>query len=115
MLKLIALEDPLALQKHVEAWQCLARNATEPNPFYKPWLLLPAIEPSSATSSPVRAHLRRHSRQSLSALRVLSADALLPLPGASRSLPTDMETSTLLPVYTSVAAPLRQTMPRPIP
>ena len=44
MLELIAVESPLVLRKHVEAWECLARNAMEPNPFYEPWLLLPAIE-----------------------------------------------------------------------
>jgi hypothetical protein len=32
------------LQKHVGAWQSLAKHAIEPNVFYESWMLLPAIE-----------------------------------------------------------------------
>jgi hypothetical protein len=32
------------LAGHVEAWEDLARSAIEPNAFYEPWMLLPAIE-----------------------------------------------------------------------
>jgi len=31
------------LEPHVAAWQRLAEVAAEPNPFYEPWMLLPAI------------------------------------------------------------------------
>ena len=33
--------DPAAL---AGAWQDLADHAVEPNPFYEPWMFLPALE-----------------------------------------------------------------------
>ena len=41
MLKVRAVGDPAAL---ASAWQELADHAVEPNPFYEPWMLLPALE-----------------------------------------------------------------------
>jgi CelD/BcsL family acetyltransferase involved in cellulose biosynthesis len=38
------LDDPAPLGRHVEAWEDLAASAVEPNVFYEPWMLLPAIE-----------------------------------------------------------------------
>ena len=35
--------DIQTLEKHVEAWQDLASNSIEPNVFYEPWMLIPAI------------------------------------------------------------------------
>lgn len=36
--------DSAALQPHVGAWEALAARALEPNVFYEPWMLLPAID-----------------------------------------------------------------------
>ena len=41
MLKVRVVGDPAAL---AGAWQELADDAVEPNPFYEPWMLLPALE-----------------------------------------------------------------------
>src|SRR5688572_14809195 len=37
------VESPEQLLAHVPAWTTLAANALEPNPFYEPWMLMPAI------------------------------------------------------------------------
>src|SRR5688572_6639776 len=44
MLTVRVIEDPAALAAHVAAWEDLAQHAAEPNPFYEPWMLLPALE-----------------------------------------------------------------------
>jgi Acetyltransferase (GNAT) domain len=44
MLKLTVVPSALCLQDHIHAWESLAVNAMEPNPFYEPWFLLPAID-----------------------------------------------------------------------
>ncbi len=44
MLSVRLLEDAAALAAHVSAWEDLAAHAVEPNPFYEPWMLLPALE-----------------------------------------------------------------------
>jgi CelD/BcsL family acetyltransferase involved in cellulose biosynthesis len=36
--------DADALRELVPEWEALAADAAEPNPFYEPWLLLPALE-----------------------------------------------------------------------
>jgi hypothetical protein len=36
--------DLAALREIVPQWEALAAEAAEPNPFYEPWLLLPALE-----------------------------------------------------------------------
>ena len=41
MLKVRVVGDPAAL---ASAWQDLADHAVEPNPFYEPWMFLPALE-----------------------------------------------------------------------
>jgi CelD/BcsL family acetyltransferase involved in cellulose biosynthesis len=38
------LRDAQALRGLVPHWEALAAEAAEPNPFYEPWLLLPALE-----------------------------------------------------------------------
>ena len=38
------LKDADALRGLVPEWQALADEAAEPNPFYEPWMLLPALE-----------------------------------------------------------------------
>lgn len=45
------LDDPAALKDHLAAWEDLARAAIEPNVFYEPWMLLPAIEAFSEAAS----------------------------------------------------------------
>src|SRR5260370_35753884 len=42
-LQVVVVRDEAALAEHVGAWQELARHAVEPNPFYEPWLVLPAL------------------------------------------------------------------------
>jgi CelD/BcsL family acetyltransferase involved in cellulose biosynthesis len=37
------VESAEQLLAHVSAWTALAGNALEPNPFYEPWMLMPAI------------------------------------------------------------------------
>ena len=36
--------DSAALKAHLAAWEALAERALEPNVFYEPWMLLPAID-----------------------------------------------------------------------
>jgi hypothetical protein len=38
------LDDPARLIDHVAAWEELAASAVEPNVFYEPWMLRPALE-----------------------------------------------------------------------
>lgn len=38
------VDDPAALAAHLAAWDELAGEALEPNAFYEPWMLIPAIE-----------------------------------------------------------------------
>ncbi len=38
-----AVTAPADLAKHVPAWEALAAVAAEPNVFYEPWMLLPAV------------------------------------------------------------------------
>lgn len=40
----VELVDATALRQYVPAWEKLAASAVEPNVFYEPWMLLPAIE-----------------------------------------------------------------------
>ena len=42
--RVVAVETAAELGEHVDAWKKLAANSIEPNPFYEPWMLLPAIE-----------------------------------------------------------------------
>lgn len=38
------LQDAAALRRLVPQWEALAAEAAEPNPFYEPWMLLPALD-----------------------------------------------------------------------
>jgi CelD/BcsL family acetyltransferase involved in cellulose biosynthesis len=40
----VVLENSAELRAHVSAWEDLAANAVEPNVFYEPWLLMPALD-----------------------------------------------------------------------
>ena len=42
-MSVVVVEDPACLAEHVPAWEDLAAMAIEPNPFYEPWVLLPAV------------------------------------------------------------------------
>ena len=43
----VFLEDGRGLLEYAAQWDDLAANAIEPNVFYEPWMLIPAIEPYS--------------------------------------------------------------------
>ena len=40
----VVVHDVESLKSHVKAWEDLAANVVEPNVFYEPWMLLPAME-----------------------------------------------------------------------
>ena len=42
-MSVVVINDLTALEKYVPAWEDLAANAIEPNAFYEPWMLMPAI------------------------------------------------------------------------
>jgi len=42
-MSVLAIEDFDMLEDHVQAWEDLAGEALEPNPFYEPWMLMPAL------------------------------------------------------------------------
>jgi CelD/BcsL family acetyltransferase involved in cellulose biosynthesis len=44
MFKILALSKTSELRAHIAEWEALAREASEDNPFYEHWMLLPAIE-----------------------------------------------------------------------
>ena len=48
--RLQVVSDPRALAGILPAWEALAANACEPNPFYEPWILLPALEAQGAAN-----------------------------------------------------------------
>jgi hypothetical protein len=39
----VVINDLTALEKYVPEWEDLAANAIEPNAFYEPWMMMPAI------------------------------------------------------------------------
>jgi CelD/BcsL family acetyltransferase involved in cellulose biosynthesis len=41
-LRVVVVDNETAAAEHVAAWEDLARHSLEPNPFYEPWMLLPA-------------------------------------------------------------------------
>jgi len=47
-LRLQSVSDPRALAAIIPAWQGLAADACEANPFYEPWILLPALQAQGA-------------------------------------------------------------------
>lgn len=42
-MSVVVIEDFNALEDYLQAWEDLAANALEPNPFYEPWMLMPAL------------------------------------------------------------------------
>ena len=43
-MRITVLDHPATLAGHMAAWNDLAAAALEPNVFYEPWMLLPAID-----------------------------------------------------------------------
>src|SRR6185369_3044939 len=43
-MRITVLDHPAALAGHIAAWNDLAAAALEPNVFYEPWMMLPAID-----------------------------------------------------------------------
>jgi hypothetical protein len=42
-MSVVIVDDLTALEKHIAAWEELAATAIEPNVFYEPWMLMPAL------------------------------------------------------------------------
>src|SRR6266498_4637077 len=42
-MSVVIVDDLTALEKHIAAWEELAAAAVEPNVFYEPWMLMPAL------------------------------------------------------------------------
>ena len=42
-MSVVVIDDFTVLEKYVPAWEDLAANAIEPNAFYEPWMMMPAI------------------------------------------------------------------------
>jgi hypothetical protein len=42
-MSVVVINDLTTLEKYVSAWEDLAANAIEPNAFYEPWMMMPAI------------------------------------------------------------------------
>jgi hypothetical protein len=42
-MSVVVIDDFAVLEKYVPAWEDLAANAIEPNAFYEPWMMMPAI------------------------------------------------------------------------
>ena len=42
-MSVVIVDDLTALEKHIPAWEELAAAAIEPNVFYEPWMLMPAL------------------------------------------------------------------------
>ena len=43
-LRFVVVRNPVELRAHLPAWEDLGAHAVEPNPFYEPFMFLPAIE-----------------------------------------------------------------------
>ncbi len=44
VVRIVSVQQPAELRSHVAAWELLASNASEDNPFYEHWMLIPALE-----------------------------------------------------------------------
>src|SRR5215475_15367473 len=42
-MSVVVIDDLTSLEKYVPAWEDLAAAAIEPNVFYEPWMMMPAI------------------------------------------------------------------------
>src|SRR5262245_16588865 len=42
-MSVLVVRDADALERYAQQWQDLASHAIEPNPFYEPWMLIPAL------------------------------------------------------------------------
>src|SRR5687768_13561878 len=50
-LSVVVIDDLAVLEKYVPAWEDLAANAIEPNAFYEPWMMMPAIHAFGASGA----------------------------------------------------------------
>lgn len=55
-MSVVVIEDFDILEDYVQAWEDLAVEALEPNPFYEPWMLIPALR-ALATGKDLRVVL----------------------------------------------------------
>src|SRR4026207_948693 len=46
-MSVVVIDNVDILEDYVEAWEKLAVEALEPNPFYEPWMLIPALRTQS--------------------------------------------------------------------
>src|SRR5262245_56724227 len=42
-MSVVVIDDLTALEKYVPAWEGLAASASEPNVFFEPWMMTPAL------------------------------------------------------------------------
>ncbi len=47
-MSVLVIEDFDLLEKHIRAWEDLVDECLEPNPFYEPWMLMPALRSFTA-------------------------------------------------------------------
>lgn len=47
-MSVLAIEDFDLLEDHLQAWDDLSADSLEPNPFYEPWMLMPALRSFTA-------------------------------------------------------------------
>jgi len=50
-LRFVVVRDPVDFGRHLPAWEDLAAHAVEPNPFYEPFMLLPALDAFGGASA----------------------------------------------------------------
>jgi CelD/BcsL family acetyltransferase involved in cellulose biosynthesis len=66
-LRFVVVQDPVELGVHLPAWEDLGAHAVEPNPFYEPFMLLPALDAFRGASALqfVFIYAARNGRQAL--------------------------------------------------
>ena len=50
-MSVVVVDDLKSLEEHVAAWEDLAEQPLEPNPFYEAWMLMPADRKSTRLNS----------------------------------------------------------------
>ncbi len=79
-----AIRDPERLANRRDDWQALADQANEPNPFFEPWNVLPALslpENASAEAAPIHVFAYEGSRMvGYVPFRLMTGYARLPVP-----------------------------------
>lgn len=102
------LRDAQALRGLVPDWEALAAEAAEPNPFYEPWMLLPALEAYGTPEGLRCVAVRIDGRlEALFPLRVESRFRGLPVRAARSYLHRNMLVGTPLVRLRNAAASIR--------